>query len=1183
MVGFMPPRISVVVPIYNVEAYLEPCLESLAAQTVTEFEAVLVDDGSTDGSAAIAEAFAARDSRFRLVRQPNGGLSRARNTGIDHSNGEFLHFLDSDDMLPANAYELLLGALDSTGSDFATGNVHRVSQWSRSQSRFLARAFGTTQLKTHVTEFPALLADRTAWNKLWRRSFWDEHGLRFPEGVVHEDIPVVLPAHFMAKSVDVLADPVYLYRVREDGSLSITQRRLEPRVLLDRLAAVEHVSNYLAEHGPRKAKRRYDESAVADDLRLHLNILDRADEDYRQLFLDRVNAHLDTVHKRVFDPLRAIDRLKWHLVRRRLMPELLEVLRFQKEQLSTTPPLRIGRRWYGDYPFRTDERLHIPLETYRLDQELALEPHLEELRREGDRLFVRGYAYVAGVGAPERDSQRLTLTALRGGPLRRVRMRISGVPFETTSVHRSELTANSGQALADVCWSGFEATLDISKLRRRGRWAGGVWDVYATSRSGRLGRRRARFELEEGHPVRAVELHSGEDAYVKVAANVWGRLTVEVRTAVATLRGARREGDALELTVALQPAPAGQVKLEVLRQSDGRKRNYPLEGGTARIPLKHLRPGAGTEAIDEGEPDERVVWELTVVGGGQRRPVVHPNDLPEAAWAAGEREISLFRTRQGDAALLEREPRPLVTDVRWTDDHALEVSGTLPPGLELDAVLLVTKERGALSFPVRTEPGRFSARLAPAAIETLAGPLPLPEDAWALRGAAEGISPPLVIARELHQRLPLRTVVAHKPFALGLRGDDAAVLFVGPDLDDDERGPFQQRRLRRTAYAAHRGEPLRDVAVFSSFGGRQYSDSPRAVHEELVRRGAPLEHFWIVGDGQCAVPPSATPVREGSREHHELLARARFVVTNEALPEWFSRRADQVTLQTGHGTPLKRAGLDVAAVRRTPRRFEPDWVAQAREWQYALSPNRISTPVLRRAYAIDGELLETGYPRVDVLAGPDRDALGRAVRRRLGIPDDVRIVLYAPTYRDGVMDRKGRHRLDPRQDLTPLRAAIGPDTLLLVRKHHYVLDPVPVTPDGAIRDVSTFPDGTELLLAADVLVTDYSSIMVDFANTGRPILSYAYDFESYRDEVRGFSLDFAEMVPGPLLRTTGELADALRDPEAVRREYAGRYEAFRETLCEFDDGHAAARVVDRVFGGYGGTAGSARAASRTAR
>src|SRR5215210_3415529 len=108
------PRVSVVVPIYNVEPYLEECLESLAGQTMGDLEVVMVDDGSTDRSPAIAEAFAARDLRFKLVSQPNGGLSKARNTGIGHATGEFLAFVDADDVVARNAYELLVGSLDHT-------------------------------------------------------------------------------------------------------------------------------------------------------------------------------------------------------------------------------------------------------------------------------------------------------------------------------------------------------------------------------------------------------------------------------------------------------------------------------------------------------------------------------------------------------------------------------------------------------------------------------------------------------------------------------------------------------------------------------------------------------------------------------------------------------------------------------------------------------------------------------------------------------------------------------------------------------------------------------------------------------------------------------------------------------------------------------------------------------------
>src|SRR5262249_40755255 len=162
---------------------------------------------------------------------------------------------------------------DRTGSDFATGNVHRLAAGGAQQSPFLAKAFARTRMETHVTRFRALIADRTAWNKLWRRSFWDAHGLRFPEGVGHEDIPLTIPAQFMARSVDVIADPVYWYRVRQGEGLSITQRRLDPRALLDRLAALEHVLGYLERSGPRGATRWYQASIVADDLRYYVDVL----------------------------------------------------------------------------------------------------------------------------------------------------------------------------------------------------------------------------------------------------------------------------------------------------------------------------------------------------------------------------------------------------------------------------------------------------------------------------------------------------------------------------------------------------------------------------------------------------------------------------------------------------------------------------------------------------------------------------------------------------------------------------------------------------------------------------------------------------------------------------------------------------------------------------------------------
>jgi CDP-glycerol glycerophosphotransferase len=375
------PRVSVVVPVHNVEAYLDDCLRSIRAQTVRDLEVVMVDDGSIDGSVAIAERHAERDGRLRLVHQANHGLGHARNTGVREAEGEFLMFVDSDDRLPPDAVGLLLRSLERTASDFATGNVYRFDSRRTWPAAFLKRTFLRRRYRTHVAKFRWLLSDRMAQNKLWRRSFWDEHRLRFPEGVLHEDIPVVLPAHFLARSVDVIPRPVYLYREREAGAPSITQRRTELRTLHDRIGAIEHVRAFLVSHGPPGSRRWYDESVVEEDLRYHLDALPDGDEQYREAFLDAASAFLDRAGAGVERHLPAIQRLKWHLVRRRLLPELLEVLRFEATALHRRPRTVIRGRLYGDYPFLRDTALEIPYTVYRLDTARRRARHVMTLLR----------------------------------------------------------------------------------------------------------------------------------------------------------------------------------------------------------------------------------------------------------------------------------------------------------------------------------------------------------------------------------------------------------------------------------------------------------------------------------------------------------------------------------------------------------------------------------------------------------------------------------------------------------------------------------------------------------------------------------------------------------------------------------------------------------------------------------
>jgi CDP-glycerol glycerophosphotransferase len=1169
----MAARVSVVVPIYDVAPYLETCLESLAEQTMADLEILMIDDGATDESPQIAERFAGRDGRFRLVRQENAGLGAARNTGIDHATGEFLAFVDGDDVLPRHAYATLRGALERTGSDFATGNVRRLTSLGTTRATFLGDAFESERLQTHITRFPDLVVDRLACNKLFRRSFWDRHGLRFPEGVRNEDIPVVLPAHHLAGAVDVLAQTVYLWRRREGGDLSGSQRRTGSRALRHRVNAVDHVSRFLADRGMPEAKLAYDRSVLGNDLRYFLDVLDHADDDHHRLFLDLANDFLDRADARALDQPLAIERLKWQLVRRRALPELLEVLRFQSEDLAETPPVRRLGGWYGDYPYRSDRRLRIPRSVYRLEDELDIVARIDDVRWEGTTVQIEGYAYIKGIGAPRRRSQRTDLVAHSGDskeqPLR----------LRTKRVRRPDVTAGAAQQFVSLDWAGFVATLDAERLRRGGRWRAGAWEIGIVVRAKGVVRETRR---PMPAPLRAAPLAelSVEGAGVRAGLSQAGELTVRVQPRRSHVRSYAFDERALQLHGDVGPVKGDELGLQVCRRDGTATLEYPVRldrsddqaGFQARIPLDDLvrEVAVADRAAHAEEQGGGVAWDVYLAGDGRRRRLTLDDAAPESTWAQEGRELAVHRTRFGNLTILERSFRPVVTDVAWSHAGTLLLAGSFrrPPG-EYDLVVRARRDGEAHSVPVRydAEAARFEAELTAASVGSLAGPRPLAEGTWELllrpRRSAPEDAVSVVLDPKLLDGLPVSTRHGRKTLHLGVTGYDAPLLAVERDLDDDERGGFHQRRLRTAFYRAKRRRRLRDAVLYESFGGQAYSDSPRAVHEELVRRDAPFEHLWVVRDAAYRVPATAVGVRELSKEYYAAYARARYVVANDYWPRWPSRRSEQTWLQTWHGAPLKRHGHDLEDRPKAVREYRRALGQGDGSWQYVVSPGAFATPILERAFPFRGEVIETGLPRSDRLFRSDRDRIAGEVKRRLGLPGGKRVILYAPTYRDHLRVRGG-YALGPLLDLEALRSALGQDYVVLMRKHRLMVGTLRAETDGIV-DVTAFPDLTELLLAVDVLVTDYSSAIFDFAATGRPIVFFVPDLETYRDEIRGFSIDFEQDAPGPLLRTTEDVVEAVRRPEELRAAYRERYDAFTATYLSLVDGRASGRVVERVF------------------
>jgi CDP-glycerol glycerophosphotransferase len=358
--------------------------------------------------------------------------------------------------------------------------------------------------------------------------------------------------------------------------------------------------------------------------------------------------------------------------------------------------------------------------------------------------------------------------------------------------------------------------------------------------------------------------------------------------------------------------------------------------------------------------------------------------------------------------------------------------------------------------------------------------------------------------------------------------------------------------LRRHYRAAQRRPLDPDLAVFAAYWYRGYACNPRAIHERARQLHPNLRGVWVVKEG-ASVPDGVEHVVAGTEAYFDVLARATYFVNNVNFPDHVVKRDGQIHVMTHHGTPLKQMGMDLAHA--PGKRNLAGVLRRCRRWDYSVSANAFSTLVWERAYPTRYETLETGYPRNDVLAYAT-EASVRAARAALGIANSQTAVLYAPTHREYSDDPT------PPLDLARFAEGLGDGHVVMARLH-YFHDAHPLLRElheaGRIRDVATHPSVEELCLAADLLVTDYSSIMFDYAVLDRPIAIHAPDWEVYREQ-RGTYFDLLTEGPGPAARSDDELLELVRSgPERPRS-------AFRERFTSLEDGHAAERVVRAVFG-----------------
>ncbi|UQU64553.1 bifunctional glycosyltransferase family 2 protein/CDP-glycerol:glycerophosphate glycerophosphotransferase [Couchioplanes caeruleus] len=374
------------------------------------------------------------------------------------------------------------------------------------------------------------------------------------------------------------------------------------------------------------------------------------------------------------------------------------------------------------------------------------------------------------------------------------------------------------------------------------------------------------------------------------------------------------------------------------------------------------------------------------------------------------------------------------------------------------------------------------------------------------------------------------------------------------------------KRVRQAAYRAYYKLQLRlpvddRLALYAAYWYRGVTCNPAAIASKAEELAPGVRNVWVVGRARAAsVPPGTDYVVAGSLAYYRALARARWLVNNVNWPNWVVKRPGATHVMTHHGTPLKMMGMDQADHPAAAK--DQNFHAQMRRadrWDFSITANAHTTIAWERAYPCRYETLEVGYPRNDRLAGAT-PADAAAVREKLGIRPDERVILYTPTHREWLP--RGRQVLD----VEAFAERLGPDTVLLVRAHYFYVaaDQRVQTRRGRVVDVSAYPVVEDLYLAADVMMTDYSSAMFDFAVLDRPLVIYAPDWQAYR-ELRGVYFDLMELPPGEVATTFSGLVDLFADGSYASAGAAAKRARFRERFCYLDDGKAAERVVRRVL------------------
>ena len=1144
----MKTRISVIIPIYNVEEYISDSFESVLAQSINNLEltdgyernlqVILIDDGSTDRSSEIAKNYTKVHDNFEYHYYPESkGPGYARNYALKYVEGDFIVFFDSDDIVRPYAYERMYKLALKNQTDMVIGAVWRFNSKYYWESYIHGIAFSGTKEITHIKESPELLYDTTVWNKLIKTSFWRKYDFKFPEGILYEDIPLNFFLHYYANKVSVIYENCYMWRVRETTK-SITQNIDQTKNLSDRFTAMKMVDDFFKEHiSDSKLVDAKNIKWLDVDLMIFLgnvNSLPPEDaETVSNLIRDYIKENIDTKY---FDNLNEFEKLIYEYLLENNLEKLIDVLNFQYFDL------KYKKAYLNDFhpAIDVDEEIFktsiLNLDNFVKHFENRCK-YIQDVSFKKKNLIVKGFTIIPGIKDENFDDRDYSFYLVNSESHKKMLLKFKNVNIDDFSSFEIPYGTNIPYNAA-----GYEVKVPLSKIVNNE-------DFFGENRIQIMFKQKdVQFKYFAGPALWDVRRSSDLKArlyknhYFYISYDLNNELLFNIAPINNIYENVSIKNDQLCI-------PSETYNGELFLSYDEN-----LIEDECKIPLEY----DSTKKMYSIDVD-KIDYKEGQIKTADGQPIVHKRKQ-QLYLNSQKGQVIINALRDYYFKIKKINNFTLITDIEGNNDYISITADLYSNSKNINSAKLYYKDDKHYEFfeiadgDISNNNLKFNFTFSNKKITHN-----LHQGTFDLYVKFDDGNN--IVTTPVYIKNPFNYVFSDNLYDYKLYRSGKSTLRIRSMQKwlESENSEIKRKDIATTKYKLFRKLPINPKRIlFDSMWGRQFSCNPRYLYEYINENHPDYECIWSLNDEKEFITGDGERVRKFSLKYYYYLATSKFLFDNVNFEDEFVKREGQVYIQTMHGTPLKTFGLDVPNELTTNKSREL-FIERCNRWDAIMVQSDYASKLTDQCFRYEGNLLKFGYPRTDILySGNNKENIDR-LKEKLNIPLDKKVILYAPTWRF-------RNTFEMMLDLKSFKESLSDEYVIILRMHYFSGNNIEELGENKfIYDFSGYNSIEELYLISDILITDYSSAMFDYAILDRPIILFTYDMKNYVENIRGIYFDLEEFNPGPVLYTSKEVEDAIINIDKIEEEYAKDRRKFQEKFNNYERENTSELIFNNVI------------------